>query len=443
MITAIQAMRSRTILEHVVDEVGVDAILRGTLEGDRRSGGILSGFKAIVSGLCSVFDPSEPREKAIRLLEEEIDIEAERGSSVLKVSYRTKSPQMARLVADAWTKHCRNEYAKMHSHPGSLEFFESQERELLHALEEARYKLRAKKSEYGLVTIVGQQEFIQSQIQVMTAALLEARSQYAAAQARVKTYEQAFRSTSDKITTSKATADSSESIDRMRDRLFALEIEEKELASRFKSEHPTYLAAKAQLDEARRVYDSQKPSKEETIEGINPAHVTLNEMMTAAMADRDAYKAKVEETESSLAKLDVSRFQINQQEADLAAIQRSVDALEARYRIHFEKHEQARFAAQLEQNHVSSISVIQPASFVQRPASPNIKLCVVLGLMGSLLLATGYCILLEVDRQPGQAMVMATRPVSRSFESYPANHQKIAQDRSEAASATQTSLVLQ
>lgn len=80
--TTLQAMHSRTILERVIDEVGVDAIISG-MSSKRGSShaGPLSYVKHAVANALAQIDPIEDRERAIIRLELDLSIDAERETS--------------------------------------------------------------------------------------------------------------------------------------------------------------------------------------------------------------------------------------------------------------------------------------------------------------------------------------------------------------------------
>ena len=79
---------------------------------------------------------------------------------------------------------------------------------------------------------------------------------------------------------------------------------------------------------------------------------------------------------------------------------------EANYRKYLENLEQARINQALQNEKISSINVIQPASFVEKPVSPNKLIVIALGLL--LALAGPVC--LAPDRRVLQPYVYNTNP---------------------------------
>ncbi len=413
--TALQTMTSRSILEKVVDEVGEAAILRGSLDTGDSQGGLWSGTTKAIKSTIAKIDPIDDRERAILELQDGLTLEAEREASVVDVRYRTKTPELAQRVAEAWIKIFRSEHTRMNASEGSLEFFKAQEAELVANLESARQALQARKSEYGLVTVSGEQQILEHQTQWAEQALIQSEAKLAASRARLATLEQLRSRTAEKIVTSEAVTDTNEARQRMRDRLFALEIEERNLAARYNEDHPIYQATWEQLEKARSVYESQRDDASQVVQGVNPLHITMMEQLSSETANVHALEAQVEATESLLAKLAEDLAKLNAHEVELAALERDVEVLELQFRTQYKKREQARFAAELESRQISNINVIQQPSFERRPVSPNKKLCLLLGLLGSTLAAAGCATLREANYQMGHSPVHRLGPDAKEI----------------------------
>lgn len=397
--TSLHTMASRNILEQVVDEVGVQPILRGSLEPSRKPLGVWGAAKGYLKSLVAQIDPIEDRERAILELQEGLKIEAERESRVVDVRYLTKTSELAQRVAQVWVKIYRSEHSRMNASEGSLEFFKEQEANLLDDLQAARETLQSRKSQFNLVTVTGQQRLLEHQMEWAKNSLIQSLSKLAASKARLTSLQSQSSQTDKKIVTSEATTDTNEARERMRDRLFALEIEERNLAMRYSREHPIYKATYEQLDEARRVFESQRDQASEITEGVNPLHLLMLEQLAQELANRDALVAEVEANSEILDELTHEFKTLNAHEAELAALERDVEVLELQFRNQFEKREQSRLALALEAHQVSNINVVQQPSLEERPASPNKKIVALLGLLGSLLAAVGTATLRESSFQ--------------------------------------------
>lgn len=392
--TLLEAMKSRNVLEAVIDDVGDDAVLRGSLD-DSKSGGLLSGLKSFVGGMISGIDPVDDRERAMIELQKGLDIDAGRQSSVVKIQYKTKTAELAQRVTQSWVDAYRDEHAQMNATQGSLEFFDRQDSQLLESLQAARERLRLVKSKYGIVTVEGKQANLESQLQWARAMVVQNQAALAGAQAKLGSFSRLRDETSATIVTSEIRTDTNEAQNQMRNRLYDLEIEERRLASVYTTDHPAYRVVAKQLEEAREVFQKQGAESGEVTQGINPLHTVIMEQWSELVSQVAAHEAELSSTQSILVQLQEELVAMNDQEAEVAVLQQELEVLEAEYRNHFEKREQARFAAELRDSQISNINVIQSASLQQKPVSPNKLICGLLGTAGSLFTAFGVVLLRE------------------------------------------------
>jgi uncharacterized protein involved in exopolysaccharide biosynthesis len=391
--TTLQTMASREILERVVDQVGIDAILRGSLESDGKTDdgkqGLLIQTKSIIKKWLANLDPIDDRELAILTLQDNLVIKAGKGSSVVDVSYVAKTPELAQRITQVWVELYRAHHSDINSTKGSVEFFEELEAKLAESLDQSRSALQKAKSKFGIVTVIGEQQTLESQVRWARSNLTETGTSLKASEARLRSLEQQHASTNPTIVTGKDKTDTTEARDRMRDRLYELEIEHQRLAVVFNETHPKYLAASRQLEEAKALYSQQQAQSERVTEGVNATYETLEQQIALEKANVDSMTAKLVATNLELERLLKLSTLLNEHENELARLQRSVDIFETQYRFHVQNREQARLASDLESRNISNVNVFQAATLERRPITPNKKLCALLGLIGSLMSALG------------------------------------------------------
>jgi uncharacterized protein involved in exopolysaccharide biosynthesis len=395
--TLLEAMNSRTVLEHVIDRAGDSAILKGTHVADNAGsgGGMLGSLKSMVGGWLASIDPMSDRERAVIELQKNLNIEAGRSSNVVKVRYRTKNAEFAQQVTQAWVEAYRNEHAAMYSTRDSLKFFENQEVALERELQTARDRLRQTKSEYGIVTIAGKQTDLQSQLQWAHGVVVRSQSALASSKAKLESFTRLRSETLETVVTSEIKTDNNDAQNQMRNRLYDLEIEERRLASIYTTDHPAYRVIAKQLTDARKVLDSQQHDSGEITQGLNPLYTLLMEQWSQAVTEVAQHEAELSAAESILKQLHTQLNALNDQEAEVAIAERDVAVLEEQYRSQYQKRVQARLAAEMETSQLSNLNVIQPASLQHRPVTPNKKICGLLGVAGSLFAACGIVILRE------------------------------------------------
>jgi polysaccharide biosynthesis protein PslE len=389
--TVLHTMESREILEKVVDQVGVDAILNGSVneEGNDKKG-TPSQTKNILKGWLANLDPIDSREQAILTLQSNLSIQAGKGSSVVDITYIAKTPELAQRVAQTWVDLYRAHHSDINSTEGSLEFFEELEAKLAASLGQARSSLQEAKSKYGIVTVIGEQQTLESQVRWARSNLTETGTSLKASEARLRSLEQQLRSTDPTMVTGKDKGDTTDARDQMRDRLYQLEIEHQRIRLAYSETHPKYVASSRQLEEAKALYSQQQAHSERVTEGVNSTYEAIEQQVALEKANVDSMTAKIAAIKAELDRLLEQSTQLNLHENEVAQLQRSVDILESQYRIHVQNREQARLASELESRNISNINVFQDATLERRPVTPNKKLCFLLGFIGSLLSAFGW-----------------------------------------------------
>lgn len=432
--TALQMMQNETVLERVVEVVGAEAILKGQLRTGRSSSGLLKPLKDAVKSMTKWVDPVGENEQAVEALQDDLKIKAEKNSNVVNISYRTKSPELAQRVTQTWVNAYKQEHASMNSITSSLEFFEKQELLLVRKLDEARNRLRNMKSEYGIVTVSGRQATLESQLEWAHHSLIQNRARLAGTKARLATLNTLQGTTQPKVVTSELKSDTNDAASTMRDRLYELEIEQSRLATRYTTKHPRYLQMAQLIGEARRVMSRQQDESGEVTEGINPVYTTLMEDMSLSTGETESLESEVKATLGIINELQRDLRDLNDQEAELAVVERQVEVLEKEYRAHFERREQARLAVELEASEVSNIKVIQPATLREKPVTPNKKICAILGLVGAIGCSLGFGLLRESTHQESETQTEAS--LTSMPPSPPRDHHQSVGRNSGTSSAT-------
>jgi Mrp family chromosome partitioning ATPase len=101
-------------------------------------------------------------------------------------------------------------------------------------------------------------------------------------------------------------------------------------------------------------------------------------------ADAAALRARQQTSQQQQDSLYAELQQLNDQALQLAELERNAELLESKYRMHFEKLEQARVNQEIGRDKISNLSVVQPATFVAKPIWPKKRLFLGLGLVAAL-----------------------------------------------------------
>jgi uncharacterized protein involved in exopolysaccharide biosynthesis len=181
----------------------------------------------------------------------------------------------------------------------------------------------------------------------------------------------------------------------MREKLYDLQIRQQELAARFTESHPSFGAIKSQVREVQSILALQAESRGESVVGPNPEYQSLHQALLNEEAQLQSYEAEQETLLAQRSAMVSELKSLNAVAVRIGDLERQAALAEERYRANTEKLEQARIHHALDQQRVSSVNIVQPATFVEKPVSPNKRLCLAAGLL--LALVGGSCLALVVE----------------------------------------------
>jgi succinoglycan biosynthesis transport protein ExoP len=358
---------SRRLFEDVVDELGTDVIFENDLKSsllDVVSMNLTSLLPSIRSE-----NPKEQREKAIRKLEGEIEIVNPKKSHVVTVAYKSRSPERAQKVLDAYANAALEQHIEVNQNPESYEFFVAQEKLLKEQVLTARQAVRDVKNKVGLVSVESQRKVLEEHITNLDRELLGTDTTLASTKDRIETLRGQLPF--ELQNPSAGSALSTRSIDEMRNQLFTLEIRYRDLLSRYRESHPHVIALSEQVKEARMVLNQQQLANEMS------AAKSLNSKRVALQDDFDATQKRL--------------ISLNEGEVHIAELQRQAEERTESHRVYVKKLEQARLDQQLESDNISNLRLSQAPTYMGKSLSRKglviTALAAFVGLFGALAVA--------------------------------------------------------
>ena len=400
ILTAIEMMTSREILQGVVDKLGKETVLSGALPGAKVESkkNLLSSAVGSLKQAIKNIDPIADDEAALITLEDNFEISAPSEAGVVTVEYRTKTPELAQKVAQEWIGLFKDHYMKSTRTRGAFNFFVEQDELLKKDLEVAREELKQAKNKFGIVTIAGQQGIVEQQIQTVELQLLSVDAGLSESKTRVTSLTDLAKDIESTRITQDVSGLPNQARDSMRSRLYDLEVEEKRLSAYFTDDHPSVLAVREQLAQAAEAVKDEQGERKEVTRGLNPTRQVIDERLALEQAEVQALSRRAQALNGQKERLQQELAELNKHEQVVSMLDRKIEILEERYRTHSLRFEQARLDEALEQEKISSINVVQDPSLEFRPVSPRKKICAALGLFAALAASFGLPMLIESNR---------------------------------------------
>jgi uncharacterized protein involved in exopolysaccharide biosynthesis len=429
--SVIEILKSRALIERIVDELGPAAILGNaepraddarSVDGSNTAGSnpvdsnksdsnnsgaiatedVLTQSSAsqpanenasLESKSVSVGGRSsrEDHEEAVRRFVKKLNVDAARKSNVVVVTYDAATPELAQDAVTRLIRYFQEDYVRLNRTPGAQEFLSEQTAKTQQRLEEKEDQLRKLKDETEMIVPETRQQIISVRIGRLEDELLQAKAELASEEAEVKRLEEQLNSLPETQVNEQIVGFSNEAADGMRQQLYTLQIREQELATKLTEDHPQLQQVRQQIADAKAVLDKEQPERTQTKTGPSKPYEEVKLQLLKEQPVLAALKAKHDQLATQLAQQRAAEQQVNESELRVAQLQREVQLEEANYRKYSDSLEQARIDRAMADAGKSNISVVQPATFELKPAKPNIPLnfalAIVVGLAGGLGLA--------------------------------------------------------
>ena len=388
----LEVLKSRSLFDKLVEELGPQYILTGRGEPNSSKQPSSKGQKSeptrqrLAPPIAD--QPSIAHQRAVQQLERTLEIWVPRKSNIITLRCKARTPEVAQQILAKLIEVYLVEHVRVHHTPGSYEFFEEQTRLSKSEWIKAADKLQESKDRLGIITIEGKKKLLQDEIADIESKLLTNQAELKTSEAKIASLQELIGGLPESIITTQSQAPNA-AFDNMRGTLFQLETREQELAARMKDDHPLLLAVRQQLNDLRSTLAEQPSQRMQATEAVNPSRQALELSLLNEQSQADALRGRAASLAKLAEKLQQDLRHLNSYEVSLAQMQQEVDLSEARNRTYADKLEQARINRSLDEERISSLTLVQPATYALKPTGPRRAYVLALGLAVALLTAAG------------------------------------------------------
>jgi len=409
--SAIEILRSHALLEKVVASIGADVVLERTAWNSSEpqvtappnlqpvvATNVDSNISNLKSADSAADDPAIPKgvsslqvsQDAVRRLSKSLNAEVVRKSNVVQITYDAHDPGLAQAVVDRLIDYFVDDYIRLNRTPGAQQFLSQQTDAIRQRLQTKEEELRNLKDSTELAEPEGRRTIVVNRIGHLEDDLLQTSAQLASSEAEVKQLRLQLDSLPTTQVMEQTVGFANDASDGMRQQLYALQIREQDLASRFTDNHPQLKEVRLQIKDAQAVLN-QEPQRTQTKTGPSKAFEEIKVQLLKDEPALAALRAKTDRLKTELAAEKESLQKLNADEMRITQLQREVQLDEANYHKYSDSLEQARIDRAMAEEGKSNVSIVQPATFDLKPIKPNslvnMALAMVVGLLGGLGLA--------------------------------------------------------
>jgi polysaccharide biosynthesis protein PslE len=383
-----EMLESRALAEQIVESVGADKILEPhgfvestisslmrllpSLGGSGGSGGPLTAEQT---------QAHLKKEEAVAKLQDSIELTTAKNAYTIHVRIRSGSPYLSQALLSALIEQYQLYHVHAYRSGGALDFFEAQTSQAYQQAVATKEKVRQAKDQMGIIEIEAARSALREQLSQAQRELDTVDSELAATKSEVQRYESEMASMPQRVKLETITGITSNPGDGMRQQLYTLELQAKELAAKLHEDHPALKAVREQLASATKIADSERREQPQNRESINPVFQQFEVAYRSALVRRDGLQAKRQSLQQHLVDLEKKIVELNRNEVELTKLNWEATLAENVYLQNAESRDRARLLVALDREGLSEISVVQPASLQLKKASPKRGILAVASLM--------------------------------------------------------------
>jgi polysaccharide biosynthesis transport protein len=404
--SALQVLQSRRVLELVVDELGADAIMDGALPSKgqperessfKRMRAFLKNMLNSVTAVSGLRDDLSSRELAVMELVGSVSFEAPKKSSVVTVEATSQTPEMAQAIADSIVRNFQQLHRTATSTRGSLEFFTAQTELATKRLVGAQDLKRQFLSERKAVSLEAKHDILKQQISAIELDTLIALRDLKQAEAKSR-YLAIEIANQDDVTLGAEQNTAGTTWAALRQRVNELELREVKEAVMYNDNNPRLQATRQELAGARQIVANfQTNDQPDTNLVANPLKQKLQEEWNLTESIIAGIRAVIVLRKTQLEQLKTEIDALLSDTNKLAEIEQDISQFSESLRALRSKQEEARVIDDMQLGEVSSVNQFQPATFVERPISPNKKLLMAGFLLLGLMIGVGITYYRELN----------------------------------------------
>ncbi len=410
-----ELLTGRELAERVVRIIGAERITapHGIFETTLNSlmSKVSLGSDSEPAGGLSADQISEQleTEEACRKLAQCMRISSPKEAYAINIDVRTGDPFLSRDLLNTLIEEYQRFHVEAHRSTGSLEFFEEQTKVAHLKAEESQKALRDAKIERGIVDLAAAKSALSQSLSEVKKEMLTNDSELAAVEAELAMLKTQIDSAPEHIESEKTKGIEKLAGARVRERLYELEVAYQEAAAKFKPDHPKMTTIRDQLKAATEIAQSEEGDQDQSREVINPIRQQLElalQTTTAKLAGRQTRKRSLA---SQIEELTKQIESLNQDEVDINQLTWEASLAEAAYLKTAEARTTARQINALDEQHMSEISVVQPATLSLKKSTPKRLLLVMVSLLVAGLLGFGQAIIRGLIVNPLDTALPNTR----------------------------------
>jgi uncharacterized protein involved in exopolysaccharide biosynthesis len=326
---------------------------------------------------------------ARKVFEKNLSVEVVKRSSILRVAFRHRDPQIAAEVVNLLVERYQEKHVRVYADT-QTDFLDTQLKTYETSLRESERKLEGFRQQNGVYSHA-------EQMSLLLRRKADLEGSYRDAGVRLRQIESRIEALRGELAAFAKNPDLHTETERekvvtdAKIKLLVLQLKERELVDKYKEDHPQVQDVRQQVAVVKRFLQEQESEIGTRVRTANPVFQDVQKEVMRAVADRRSEAARIASLRTLLVDVEDRIRQLDLSERELDQIRRELTVNEKNYQLYRGKFEETRISNDMNQRKIANISVVQTASPPTSPVRPRVLLSLLaaaaLGVLSGVLYA--------------------------------------------------------
>jgi polysaccharide chain length determinant protein (PEP-CTERM system associated) len=356
----IEILKSRDLVEKVISALGMERIYPDLTANPPKN--------------------ITPMDAAVLRFQKSVSVKSITKSNVIRVSFQHGSPQVAAMVVNQLVEFFKEKHLEIFSE-SRTSFLGKQLAIYRENLDKSEETLETFKQAHNLVSLEEQRLLLLKQRVELDTGLKNAENQTTQLEEKISSLTLQIRKISENIPLYQET-ERYKIIDDTKAELLSLQLKEQELLGKHNEKNRLVVNVRKEIAMVKNFLDQQeKEIKGKVRIGKNTVYQEIEREIIQTKAELSSFEAKMKTIREQLASLDNQIKELDRREKDLRHLERERAINEENYQTYVKKLEESRITAEMDQEKMVSVRVIQTATVPAKPVKPNKRLNIILAMV--------------------------------------------------------------
>jgi len=305
-------------------------------------------------------------ERALVLFDKHFVVTPGKRGNIIEVVFDGSDPARLPAVVNQLVSFYIDKRTEIYKDPKSVLFLEKKTDEYRQKLGESEERLKAFRDETKIVSFDEERDMLLKRRSDLVASLEGTANQIKEVQERIGEFEKQMASIPKTSTTATA-------FDLTRDgqaKLLNLQLQEKELISKYKEDNLLVKNVRAQIEMVKEYLEKGSSNSKPAVAPPDPVYQEVQKQIVNNRVELSALKIRYGDKEKQLGELNSQIYAFEARENRYKELTKDVTANDEKYRGYRQRLEEARVYDELDRQKMTSVSVIEPAGLPIAPVNP-------------------------------------------------------------------------